>query len=115
IYSSGEHLLLLIIDILDLSQIEAGKTELRPVTMLPRAFLGQLTDIIRVKAEEKGLRFEFDCAPDVPPAIQADEKRLRQILLNLLSNAVKFTEQGHVKLAVKVIDQETPDAPQQHR
>ncbi len=115
IYSSGEHLLLLIIDILDLSQIEAGKTELRPVTMLPHAFLGQLADIIRVKAEEKGLRFEFDCADDVPTAIQADEKRLRQILLNLLSNAVKFTEQGQVTLAVRVIDREQPEAPEPQR
>ncbi len=112
IYSSGEHLLLLIIDILDLSQIEAGKTELRPVTMQPHAFLTQLADIMRVKAEEKGLRFDLECQDEVPRAIQADEKRLRQILLNLLSNAVKFTDQGQVQLSVRVIDQEdTPGLP----
>ncbi|RZI81594.1 MAG: response regulator [Rubrivivax sp.] len=100
IHSSGEHLLLLIIDILDLSRIEAGKTDLTPTTVHPPSFLSGLVDIIRIKAEEKHLHFDLACAPDLPTAIEVDEKRLRQVLLNLLSNAVKFTEAGQVRLGV---------------
>lgn len=100
IHSSGEHLLLLIVDILDLSRIEAGKTELQLNTVQPGAFLNLLSDIIRIKAEEKNLRFEVACMPDAPRPIEVDEKRLRQVLLNLLSNAVKFTETGSVRLSM---------------
>ena len=100
IHSSGEHLLLLIIDILDLSRIEAGKTELYPTNVHPPSFLGGLADIIRIKADEKNLRFDLECTGALPAAVLVDEKRLRQVLLNLLSNAVKFTEAGQVRLAV---------------
>jgi signal transduction histidine kinase/DNA-binding NarL/FixJ family response regulator len=100
IQSSGEHLLMLIIDILDLSKIEAGKTDLYPTSVEPAAFLRSIGDIIRIKAEEKNLAFVFDASPDLPRAVAADEKRLRQVLLNLLGNAVKFTDQGFVRLAV---------------
>ncbi|MBC7700002.1 ATP-binding protein [Aquabacterium sp.] len=106
IHNSGEHLLLLIIDILDLSRIEAGKTELYPSTVHPQSFLSGLVDIIRIKAEEKTLRFDFECAPDLPAAVDVDEKRLRQVLLNLLSNAVKFTESGQVRLGVTVVNRD---------
>jgi signal transduction histidine kinase/ActR/RegA family two-component response regulator len=106
IHNSGEHLLLLIIDILDLSRIEAGKTELYTSTVHPQSFLSGLVDIIRIKAEEKTLRFDFECAPDLPAAVEVDEKRLRQILLNLLSNAVKFTESGQVRLGVTVVSRD---------
>ncbi|MDI1260420.1 response regulator [Aquabacterium sp.] len=106
IHNSGEHLLLLIIDILDLSRIEAGKTELYPHTVHPPSFLSGLVDIIRIKAEEKALRFDFECAPDLPAAVEVDEKRLRQVLLNLLSNAVKFTEAGQVRLGVTVVNRD---------
>ena len=106
IHNSGEHLLLLIIDILDLSRIEAGKTELYPSTVHPQSFLSGLVDIIRIKAEEKALRFDFECAPDMPSAVEVDEKRLRQVLLNLLSNAVKFTESGQVRLGVTVVNRD---------
>jgi len=107
IHSSGEHLLLLIIDILDLSRIEAGKTELNVATVQPRGFLSGLIDIIRIKSEEKKLHFDFDCSADLPSAIEVDEKRLRQVLLNLLSNAVKFTEAGLVRLGVKTLGLDT--------
>ena len=106
IHNSGEHLLLLIIDILDLSRIEAGKTELYPNTVHPASFLSGLVDIIRIKAEEKALRFDFECAPDLPAAVEVDEKRLRQVLLNLLSNAVKFTASGQVRLGVSVVNRD---------
>ena len=101
IQSSGEHLLTLIIDILDLSKIEAGKTELHTGVVTLPAFLRGITNIIRIKAEEKSLLFSFDAAPDLPHVVQADEKRLRQVLLNLLGNAVKFTDRGQVSLAVR--------------
>ena len=106
IHNSGEHLLLLIIDILDLSRIEAGKTELYPTSVHPQSFLSGLVDIIRIKADEKTLRFDFECAPDLPDAVEVDEKRLRQVLLNLLSNAVKFTESGQVRLGVTVVNRD---------
>lgn len=104
IHGSGEHLLLLIVDILDLSQIEAGKTELHPVPVAVPTFLQDLSDIIRIKAEEKGLQFVLDCGEGVPNTIEVDEKRLRQVLLNLLSNAVKFTARGLVSLSVRRMD-----------
>jgi signal transduction histidine kinase/DNA-binding NarL/FixJ family response regulator len=101
IENSGEHLLMLIIDILDLSKIEAGKIELYPAAADPRAFLRGIGDIIRIKAEEKNLAFVLDVEPDLPHAVSVDEKRLRQVLLNLLGNAVKFTDRGWVRLGVR--------------
>ncbi len=101
IEKSGKHLLMLINDLLDLSKIEAGKLELRAVAIDLRAFLQVVTDIIQVKAEEKNLSFVFDAATDLPPAVRADEMRLRQMLLNLLGNAVKFTDRGKVTLRVR--------------
>ncbi|MBI1891240.1 MAG: response regulator [Burkholderiales bacterium] len=100
IQQSGEHLLTLINDILDLAKIEAGKLELYPNAFNLPAFLRVIGNIIRVKAEQKDLLFEFVAADNLPLAVRADEKRLRQILLNLLSNAVKFTDRGQVSLHV---------------
>ena len=101
IRQSGEHLLTLINDILDLAKIEAGKLELG-LTDLPLAkFLQTIAEIIRIKATEKGLTMICDLAPDLPPWVRADEKRLRQVLLNLLSNAVNFTDRGQVRLGVR--------------
>jgi signal transduction histidine kinase/CheY-like chemotaxis protein len=100
IRQSGEHLLTLINDILDFARIEAGKLELS-VTEIPTAgFLHIISDIIRVRAEEKPLAFSCDFASDLPPGVLADERRLRQVLLNLLANAVKFTDRGEVSLRV---------------
>ncbi len=104
ILQGGEQLLTLINDILDLSRIEAGKIELQSAPVNLAAFLHAITDVIRFKAEEKGLRFEFDGAPELTQAVQLDEKRLRQVLLNLLSNAVKFTERGQVSLQVQTLN-----------
>ena len=101
IRNSGEHLLTLINDILDLAKIEAGKMELYPADIPLGRFMRTIADLIRVKAEQKGLELVCDLAPDLPSWIRADEKRLRQILLNLLSNAVKFTDEGAVTLRVR--------------
>jgi signal transduction histidine kinase/DNA-binding response OmpR family regulator len=100
IQHSGEQLLMLINDILDLSKVEAGKLELYPETISLQSFLRGIADIIRVKTEEKNLLLVFDVSPDLPQAVRADGKRLRQVLLNLLCNAVKFTDYGQVRLCV---------------
>ena len=101
IQRSGEHLLTLINDVLDFAKIEAGKQELFPANMRLGEFLHVITELIRVKAEQKGLHFVCDLPPDLPVAVVADERRLRQVLLNLLGNAVKFTERGEVRLLVR--------------
>jgi signal transduction histidine kinase/ActR/RegA family two-component response regulator len=103
IRTSGEHLLALINDLLDLAKHDAGKLELCPGEVQLTECLRVTCDIIRVKAEEKGLAFLVDIAPDVPDKVLADETRLRQVLLNLLSNAVKFTEHGEIVLRVRVL------------
>jgi len=101
IRQSGEHLLTLINDILDLAKIEAGKAELFPVDVELPTFLHVIADIIRVKAEQKpGLEFVCQFDADLPSRVQADGTRLRQVLLNLLDNAVKFTDRGQVTLQV---------------
>src|SRR5262249_2758197 len=94
IKKSGEHLLLLINDILDLSKIEAGKLQLYPEAIDLTEFLRGIANIIRIKADEKLLTFKFDAIPEFKGAVCIDDKRLRQVLLNLLGNAVKFTDRG---------------------
>jgi len=98
--SSGENLLVLINDILDLSKIEAGKLELdiRPFNVR-RAMEGVLA-LLELRAREKGLSLECDVAEAIPETLVGDPFRIRQILLNLAGNAVKFTDQGGVALAV---------------
>ena len=100
---SGEHLLLLIDDILDLARIEAGKVELFPDHVDLGAMLRIVSDIIRIEAQRKELAFDCETTGVLPSVVCADEKRLRQVLLNLLNNAVKFTRQGQVHLQVAVL------------
>lgn len=96
IQQSGEHLLMLINDILDLSKIEAARLELYVETIDLHYFLRGIADIVRVKTEEKDVLLVVETGPDLPQSIQADSKRLRQALLNLLGNAVKFSDCGEV-------------------
>jgi signal transduction histidine kinase/CheY-like chemotaxis protein len=98
IQDSGQHLLTLINDILDLARIDAAKLELYPHDFDLRVMLQLVGDIIRVKADDKHVRFVYHGDSDLPKTVRADEKRLRQVLLNLLSNAVKFTDAGRVTL-----------------
>ncbi|QNM96603.1 ATP-binding protein [Chitinimonas koreensis] len=102
IEQSGQHLLSLISDLLDLTKIEAGKLELQPETLHLGHFLETVGDIVRLRAEDKGLAFVLRASPSLP-VIVADTRRLRQVLLNLLGNAVKFTDQGQVSLAVSAV------------
>ena len=106
IQSSGEHLLAMISDILDIAKIEAGKFELIAAPFDLRECLAGVGDMFRLPAEEKGLDFTVDIAPDVPAAVVADRKRVRQVLINLLGNAIKFTEVGGVALRVSVVSAE---------
>ena len=101
IRQSGEHLLALINDILDLAKIEAGKMELYATDIQFARFVQTIGEMVGVKAAQKNLEFICDMAPDLPQGIHADEKRLRQVLLNLLSNAVKFTDRGQVVLRAR--------------
>jgi signal transduction histidine kinase/CheY-like chemotaxis protein len=97
---SGEHLLILINDVLDISKIEAGKFELHPESVRLPAFIQVISDMVRVKAEERKLVFVSEIDPTLPFAVMVDATRLRQVLLNLLGNAVKFSECGQVTLRV---------------
>jgi len=110
IESSGSHLLLLIEDILDLAKIEAGKLELSVAPLELASFLSGIADIIRVRAQEKGLQFVCE-ADDLPPLVNADPRQLRQVLLNLLGNAVKFTDHGQVSLRVRALPGDDALAP----
>jgi PAS domain S-box-containing protein len=103
IQKSGEHLLALIDDVLDLAKVEAGKIELFPEPVDLRDFLDLIAEIIRVRAQDNALRFVVDVPGDLPRTACFDAKRLRQVLLNLLNNAFKFTDEGHVTLRARVM------------
>jgi signal transduction histidine kinase/DNA-binding response OmpR family regulator/CHASE3 domain sensor protein len=100
IQSSGNDLLNLINDILDLSKIEAGHVEIRPETVVVERLAGNLRQVFQPLAQDKKLEFSVEIAADVPRTIDTDPQRLEQILKNLLSNAIKFTEVGRVVLSV---------------
>jgi PAS domain S-box-containing protein len=98
---SGEHLLSLINDVLELSKIEAGRTALNSEDFdLDRLLLG-LEEMFGLRARQKGLMLDIARAPDVPQYLHADQNKLRQILINLLGNAVKFTKTGGICLTVR--------------
>jgi signal transduction histidine kinase/DNA-binding NarL/FixJ family response regulator len=105
IHQCGSHLLTLINDILDLSKLEVQKMELYPQDFHFANFLSSTVDICRVKAVQKGVELHYQPAANLPIAVHADDKRLRQVLLNLLSNAVKFTDFGTVTFRVEPADE----------
>ncbi len=109
IEQAGSHLLTLINDILDLAKIEARKMELFPKDFHFPSFLTGVAEIARVRAETKGITLNFQLDEDLPVGVQADEKRLRQVLLNLLGNSIKFTDHGQVVFQVQVLAQ-NPDS-----
>ncbi len=95
---NGDHLLALINDILDLSKIEANQMDVESISLSVPKLLGDLVELMRVRAEGKGIELEARFATAVPVEILSDPVRLRQILVNLLGNAIKFTESGAVRL-----------------
>ena len=100
IEDSGNYLLELINDILDLAKVEAGKLEIHPAPMSLFVLLDDAQALMAIKAEQKGLRFEVIKDASLPEHVEGDAHRLRQILLNLLGNAIKFTDHGSVTLRV---------------
>lgn len=104
-YRSGDHLLSLINDILDLSKIEAGHITLETTAVNLLELLRDLQEMFWERAEAKDLRFNVEVAPDVPQVINTDPYKLRQVCINLLNNAIKFTQVGWVTLQVKTGDQ----------
>jgi signal transduction histidine kinase/DNA-binding LacI/PurR family transcriptional regulator/CheY-like chemotaxis protein len=105
IEQSGQHLLTLINDILDLAKIEAGRLELASSPLHLPSFVAGIVGIIRARAQAKQLHLSFEAPQPLPEWVLADETRLRQILLNLLGNAVKFTDRGSVTLRLSTADQ----------
>ena len=97
---AGDNLLHLINDILDLSKVEASQLELERTRFSLNDLLGKVTEMVAVRAHEKGLALVCEIAPEVPRDLVGDPTRLRQVLLNLLGNAIKFTESGEVALRV---------------
>ena len=100
IEQSGQHLLTLINDILHLAKIEAGKLTLELRDFILPSFLNNLTDIIRIRCQQKEIKFEYKVLSALPTIVKGDETRLRQLLFNLLSNAIKFTDRGKVEFTV---------------
>ncbi len=99
INQSGQHLLTLINDVLDLSKLTASKLEIKYRDFNLVHFLHNIATIFQIRAQEKGLHFVTLISADLPAVVNADETRLRQVLLNLLSNAIKFTSTGTVTLS----------------
>ena len=97
---AGDNLLNLINDILDLSKVEASQLELERTGFSLNDLLEKVTEMVAVRAHEKGLALVCEIAPNVPTDLVGDPTRLRQVLLNLLGNAIKFTESGEVALRV---------------
>ncbi len=99
---SGEHLLSLIDDVLDMSKIEAGRTEINPTTFALTVLLTDLENMFRLRAEAKGLQFEMSVEDGSMPYVLADEGKIRQALINLLGNAIKFTKNGQILMQVSL-------------
>lgn len=104
IHSSGEHLLLLINDILDLAKVDAGRETLTLAAVILPDLCRYCLTLVQEQAFDRGLQLTCDIAPEIDLCF-ADERRLKQMLLNLLSNAIKFTPQGQVSLIVKAVEQ----------
>jgi len=100
IQRSGDYLLTLINDVLDLAKIEANRIELYITDIYFTEFLQGIVELFQMRAEQKGISFYFNRLSYLPEGIRSDEKRLRQVLINLLGNAVKFTKQGGVTFKV---------------
>lgn len=109
IHRSGEHLLGIINDVLDLSKIEAGQLTVEQIACSPKAILEDVSSLLKARAESKGVAFLLEYATPLPEWIKSDALRLRQILMNLCGNAIKFTERGSVRLIAEVV----PGTPKQ--
>jgi two-component system sensor histidine kinase/response regulator len=103
---SADALLIVINDILDLSKMEAGKLELDYMSFDLRKSLIEVTKVLAIRAQQKGMEFIFDVSPEVPVNVIGDPARLRQIIVNLVGNAIKFTETGEVEVNIRTEKEE---------
>lgn len=101
---SGEHLLSLINNVLEMTKIEAGRITLNPVSLDLHRLLQNIQEMFEIRAAAKQLSLQFELTPDLPQYVFTDEGKLRQVLINLLGNAVKFTSSGGVTLRVSVVN-----------
>jgi len=106
IRTAGNTLLTIINDILDLNKIESGKMEIVPVTYDVSGMVYDISNMIKMKAEDKKLSFKVSVSSDIPAKLYGDDVRIRQILMNLLTNAVKYTQSGEVCLRVDLKQKE---------
>ncbi|TWT86483.1 Aerobic respiration control sensor protein ArcB [Pseudobythopirellula maris] len=104
IQSSGEHLLCLINDILDLSKIEAGQIEFDTEPCSPHKLIGEVTRVLNIKAQEKDIDLKVVWETPIPETIQTDVARLRQALINIIGNSVKFTSEGGVTVKPRLVE-----------
>jgi len=109
IRQAGESLAVLLTDILDISRVDAGQLTFDMRPMSPAGLVESLVTLMRFPAQDKDISLALEVARDVPPLVEGDPARLRQILLNLLGNAIKFTNRGGVTLRLEA--QPIPDAP----
>lgn len=105
IHRSGEHLLTLVNDILDLTKIEAGQMDYERLKFSPHQVIAEVMSVMRARAQGKGLALDYHWYGSIPEVITSDPARFRQLLLNLIGNAIKFTERGGVQ-AVARLDSE---------
>ena len=122
IQRNGEHLLRVLDDVLDAAKIESGKLQLELVACSPVELADDVAELLRQRAQAKGLRLVVEPLPTAPPAVWTDVTRARQILVNLVGNAIKFTEEGEVRVrvgadgeraAVEVVDTGIGISPEQ--
>jgi signal transduction histidine kinase/DNA-binding response OmpR family regulator/HPt (histidine-containing phosphotransfer) domain-containing protein len=104
VHRAGENLMGIINDILDFSKIEAGKMTMETIDFRLEDVMDNLSNLVGMRTEDKGLELLFDVHPDVPTALVGDPLRLGQVLINLGNNAVKFTESGEVVFGVERVD-----------
>ena len=107
IHSSGNHLLNLINDILDISKVEAGQMNFERANISPAEVVSDAASMLRVRAQEKGISLNVKYEGMIPRHILTDAARLRQVLMNLVGNSIKFTDQGAVRILSKLIKQDT--------
>ena len=104
IITSGENLFQIINDILDFSKIESGQIQLETINFGLKAVINNVYQLMKFKADEKGLEFTYDISDEIPANLNGDPLRISQIMMNLVNNAIKFTAQGYVKISVELID-----------
>jgi PAS domain S-box-containing protein len=102
IHKAGEHLMVILNDVLDISKIDAGALQLEQIGFTLQEVMMQTVQVMNHRAQEKGIQLLHSIQADIPPLLLGDPYRLKQVLLNLMSNAVKFTEKGSVQIACSV-------------